>query len=151
MVIKRSTRSTNALQGAHQGTLGFPQAHYRFTTQWQQRSQPFIDIGVGRQQFREIAGLVQPLLVIAHTGFHQQRADLDFHLHHLPHQQVAVAQRAPSPANRRRGHVALRQKIAAQTVAILLASMRSFFFFAAAMARNISGWATFSAAAYGLR
>ena len=38
-----------------------------------------------------------------------------------------------------------------QHYTILLASMRSFFFFAAAMARNIKGWATFNAAACGFK
>ena len=63
--------------------------------------------------------MVQALFVVADAGFHQQRADLDFHLHHLPHQQVAIAQRATPFANRRRSHVALRQEITAQTVANL--------------------------------
>jgi len=66
-----------------------------------------------------MAGLVRPLLVVAHPGFHQQRADLYFQLHHLADQQVAVAQRAPPFTNRRRGHVALRQEITTQTIANL--------------------------------
>jgi hypothetical protein len=35
------------------------------------------------------AGLVQPLLVVAHAGFHQQRTDLDFHPYHLANQEPA--------------------------------------------------------------
>ena len=63
---------------------------------------------------------MQPLLVVAHACFHQQPADFVLHLHHLPDQQVAIAQRAPPFANGSRGHVALRQKIAAQAVANLV-------------------------------
>ena len=55
------------------------------------------------------------------SSFHQQRADLVLHLHHLAHQQVAVAQRAPPLASRGRGHVARRQGIATQSVANLVA------------------------------
>ena len=62
---------------------------------------------------------MQPLLVVTHARFHQQHADFVLHLHHLPHQQVAIAQCAPPLANRRRGHVALRQKITPQAVANL--------------------------------
>ncbi|MCU1239858.1 MAG: hypothetical protein JWO71_584 [Candidatus Acidoferrum typicum] len=62
---------------------------------------------------------MQSLLVVAHSRFHQQSANLVLHLHHLPDQQVAVPQRASTFANRGRGHVALRQKIAPQTVANL--------------------------------
>src|SRR4029077_8214634 len=70
-------------------------------------------------QFAEVAGLVQALLVVAHSRFHQQRADCDCHLHHLPNEQVAVAQRTPSFTNRRRGHAALGKKISTQAVANL--------------------------------
>jgi hypothetical protein len=94
----------------------------------------------------DFAGLVQSLLVVTHPRFHQQRTDLDFHLHHLPDQQVAIAQRTPPFMDRRWHHVTLRQKIAGNQSHILSASMRSFFFFAAAMARSINGCATFSAA-----
>jgi hypothetical protein len=41
--------------------------------------------------------------MLAHTRVHQEHADLALHLHHLPDQQVAVPQRAPPLANRRRG------------------------------------------------
>jgi len=102
-------------------------------------NQLFIDVRVARQKLAKVAGLVQSLLVVAHARFHQHRAGLDFHLHHLAHQQVPVAQRTPPFANCRRGHVALRQKSHRRQSQILLASMRSFFFFAAAMARSISG------------
>jgi len=76
---------------------------------------------------REIAALCIAAFV-AHACFHQQHADL-------------VSSSAPSrtsrlrlPRVRRRSrmrwrHVALRQKITAQAVAILLASTRSFFLF----------------------
>src|SRR5260370_152211 len=46
----------------------------------------------------------------------QQYRNLVLHLYRLADQQVPVAQGAPSFANLRRGHVALRQKIAAQAV-----------------------------------
>jgi hypothetical protein len=32
--------------------------------------------------------LGKPLLVVAHSGFHQQTRDSILHLHHLAHQQV---------------------------------------------------------------
>ena len=44
----------------------------------------------------------------------------DLHLHHLADQQVAIPERAPPLSNRRRGQVALRQKIAAQAVTDLV-------------------------------
>jgi hypothetical protein len=71
--------------------LGLPQSHHCLATKSQQRVQPFIDVQVRCQQFAEVAGLVQALLVVTHSGFHQQHADLDFHLHHLAHQQAAKA------------------------------------------------------------
>jgi hypothetical protein len=49
----------------------------------------------------------------------RRSADLVLHLHHLPDQQVAIAQCAPPFANGSGGHSALRQKIAPQTVANL--------------------------------
>ena len=59
---------------------------------------------------------MQPLLVMAHTGFQQQTRDPVLHLHHLAHQQVPVAQ-GPAPIpDLCGGHVALRQKVAAQAI-----------------------------------
>ena len=60
---------------------------------------------------------MQSLRVIAHACFHDQHADLVLHLHNLPNQQAALSRRAARFANRRRGHVAFRQKIAAREVA----------------------------------
>jgi hypothetical protein len=62
---------------------------------------------------------VQPLLVVAHACLHQQHADFVFHLHHLADQQVAVPQRAPPFTNRRRSHIAFRQKITPRVIANL--------------------------------
>jgi len=68
----------------------------------------------------EVLGIVQLRFVVAHPGFRQRRANLDFHLHRLMHQKVAVAQGASSLTDRHRGQVSPRQKIAAQTVANLV-------------------------------
>jgi len=65
--------------------------------------------------------------------------DFCLHADDLPNQQVAIPQRATPFANRRRGPVALRQKITAQAVANLLRGNAIIFFFAAAMARSIAG------------
>ena len=53
---------------------------------------------------------------MAHSCFHQQTGDAILHLHHLAHQQVAVAQGSASVPNRSGCHVAFRQKVAAQAV-----------------------------------
>src|SRR6266849_1126856 len=76
----------------------------------QQRPDSLIHLLVGREQLTEVAHFVQPLLVVTHSGFHQQTRDPILDLHHLAHQQVAVAQRSTSVPNRGRGHVALRQE-----------------------------------------
>jgi hypothetical protein len=57
----------------------------------------------------------------------------------VPDQQIAVPQRAPAFANGRGGHVTLRQKIAAQTIANLAGVDAIVLLFAAAMARSING------------
>jgi hypothetical protein len=61
-------------------------------------------------------------------------------------QQVAVAQRAAPVAGRgsRSGHVALGQEVAPEAISDLAASILSFFFLAAAIARSKSGCATFT-------
>src|SRR4029077_12533716 len=150
IVINRSTRSTNNESRSRERTRALSVFPSRTTVSRHSRSSEPSPSSMSGLQFAEVAGLVQALLVVAHSRFHQQRADLDFHLHHLPNQQVAVAQRTPSFTNRRRGHAALGKKIATQQSQILLASMRSFFFLAAAIARSISGCATCRAAACGL-
>ena len=69
MVINLSTRSTNSESRSRVGT----RALHRFAAKSQQRAQPFIEVWIRGQQFAKIAGLVQPLLVVTHSGFHQQR------------------------------------------------------------------------------
>src|SRR5439155_17796772 len=64
----------------------------------------------------EIPHFVQPPLVVAHSGFHQQTGDPILHLHHLAYQQVSVAQGSASVSNRGGCHVAFRQEVAAQAV-----------------------------------
>ena len=59
---------------------------------------------------------MQPLLVMADPCFHKQTGDAILHLHHLAHQQVAVAQASASIANRGGCHVALWQEVTAQAV-----------------------------------
>src|SRR5437016_7409280 len=66
------------------------------------------------------------------------------HLHHLAHQQVSVAQGSASVSNRGGCMWHSGRKSQRRQSAILPASMRSFFFLAAAMARSISGCATFT-------
>src|SRR5882757_3294307 len=122
IVINRSTRSISNESRSSERTMALSVFCRRTTVSRHSRSSepsPSSMSGLVVSSFAKIAGLVQSLLVVAHPGFHQQRADLDFHLHHLAHQQVAVAQRAPPFANRGRGHVALRQEIAAQAIANL--------------------------------
>src|SRR6266852_4252027 len=122
MVINRSTRSISNESRSSDRTSALSVLCRRTTVSRHNRSSehsPSSMSLVGRQQFAEVAGLVEPLLVVAHACFHQQRADLVLHLHHLPDQQVAVPQRSSPFANGRRGHVALRQKIAPQAVANL--------------------------------
>ena len=74
------------------------------------------DLLVGREQLGEVTHLVQPLLVIAHSAFHQQARYTVLHLHRLPQHQASVAQGAPPVPDLSRSHVALRQKVAAQKV-----------------------------------
>jgi len=59
---------------------------------------------------------VQPLLVVAHSGLHQQTRNAVLHLYHLLQHQVPVAQRASPVADLGGCHVALRQEVAAQTI-----------------------------------
>lgn len=47
---------------------------------------------VAREQLAKTSHFVQPLLVIARPGIHQQARDPILHLHHLALQQVSVAQ-----------------------------------------------------------
>lgn len=47
--------------------FGFAQPHHRLSALAQQRTQAAIDFRVPRQQFAEIAGLVESLLVMAHA------------------------------------------------------------------------------------
>jgi hypothetical protein len=49
---------------------------------------------VGGKQFAEIPHLVQPLLVVLHTCFHQESREPVLHLHHLPHHQMPIPQGA---------------------------------------------------------
>src|SRR5947209_2642296 len=56
------------------------------------------------------------LLVVTHSCLHQQTGDAILHLHHLAHQQVAVAQSSASVPNGGACHVALRQEVTAQAV-----------------------------------
>jgi hypothetical protein len=46
---------------------------------------------IGGHELGEVAHLVQPLLVVADTGLHQQTGDTVLHLHHLLHHQVPVS------------------------------------------------------------
>jgi hypothetical protein len=62
---------------------------------------------------------MQPLLVVAHPGFHQQARDPVLHLHHLLDQQPAVAQGSPPVADLGRCHGALRKEVATKTVGYL--------------------------------
>src|SRR5882724_10074513 len=121
IVISRSTRSVGDESRSSDRTSALSVFCRRTTVSRHNRNnEPSpASTRVGRQQFAEIAGFVQPLFVVAHPRFHQQHADLVLHLHHLPDQQVAVAQSTPSFTNGGGGHVALRQKIAPQAVANL--------------------------------
>lgn len=58
---------------------------------------------------------MESLLVVAHSGFHQQAGYAILHLDHLPHEQMPIAQRSAAPSLGCR-HVALRQEIAPQAV-----------------------------------
>jgi len=88
---------------------------------------------------RGIAHLMQPLLVILHACLHQQARDTVLPLHHLPHQQMPVPQGAPSIPYRCSIMWHSERKSHRKQSAILLASIWSFFFLAAAMARSING------------
>ncbi len=44
-----------------------------------------IHVLIGGEQLPEIANSMEPLLVVAHSGFHQQTRDAILHLHHLAH------------------------------------------------------------------
>src|SRR5205814_7851343 len=76
----------------------------------------FIHLFVVCKQLAEIAHFVQPLLVVADSGLHQQTGDAILHLHHLAYQQVAVAQSSASIANGGGCHVAFWQEVTAQAV-----------------------------------
>src|SRR5215472_15860593 len=96
MVISRSTRSFSKESRSSDLTRALScslQSHDRLAAYPQQGTQPLINIGVRCQQLAEVAGLVQPLLVVAHSGFHQQHRNLVLHLHHLPNQEVAARDR----------------------------------------------------------
>src|ERR1017187_7289847 len=74
------------------------------------RSRPLLKLS---RETIKVAHLVQPLLVVAHTGLHQQARDPVLHLNHLLYQQSAVAQCTPSVADLGRCHIALRKEITA--------------------------------------
>src|SRR5712692_11712764 len=61
-----------SLQGTDQGIFRFLQSHDAVTAHPQQRPDTLIHLFVGREQLTEVAYFVQPLLVVAHSGFHQQ-------------------------------------------------------------------------------
>ena len=82
----------------------------------QQRTVAGSDLFVGGEQLREVAHAVQPQLVVAHAGLHQQSGDPILHLHGLPLDQIAITQNPPPVADRSRGDVALRQEVPAQAV-----------------------------------
>ena len=87
-----------------------------FAAQPEQRPNAVADLFVGRHQLIKIAHPVQPQLVVAHPGLHQQAGYTVLHLYRLPQHQAAVAQDPPPVPNLGRCHVALRQEIAAQAV-----------------------------------
>ena len=59
---------------------------------------------------------MQSLLVVAHTGLHQQARDPVLHLNHLLHQQSTIAKRSSPVTDLGRCHVALRKKITSKAV-----------------------------------
>jgi hypothetical protein len=79
-------------------------------------SNTLTDFFVPREQFAKICHFVKPPLVVGHPSFHEKTRDPIFRLHHLSHQQIAVAQSSPSVPNLSRSHVALRQEITAQAI-----------------------------------
>jgi hypothetical protein len=60
------------------------------------------------------------MLVVAHTGLHQQARDPVLHLNHLLDQQSTVAQSAPPVTDLGRSHVALGKKITTKAVGYLV-------------------------------
>ena len=118
-----------------------PTALDRLPAQLQQRPYARMNLLVRGEQFTEITHLVQPLFVVLHACLHQQAGDPVLHLHHLPHQQMPVPQRAASVSDLGRHHArALRKEITSQAVGDLAGmSIRSSLFFAAAIARSING------------
>jgi len=82
----------------------------------QKRSDTFIDRILAGQQLVKIPCSMQLLLFVGHSGFHQQGGYTILQLHRLTHQEVPIAQRSPPLSDFGRGHVALRQKVAAQAV-----------------------------------
>jgi len=58
-------------QQTHQGIFRFLQPYDGIPAELQQRSNIGMDLLVARQKFTEVAHLVQPLLAIGHSGFHQ--------------------------------------------------------------------------------
>src|SRR5438128_3190980 len=104
--------------------LHFLQPYDGVPAEPQQRTDTLMHVLVSREQLAEIAHFVQPLLVVAHSGFHQQTRDPILHLHHLPHQQVPVAQGSAAIVN-----------LGSMPCGTLVGS-RSFFL-AAPMARSI--------------
>src|SRR5258707_1668067 len=118
MVMSRSTRSTSKESRSSDRTSALSVFPRRTTVSRHSRNNGFSPSSMSwlvASSSRK-SDLVELLLVVTHTGFHQQHRNFVLHLYRLADQQVPIAQGAPSFTNFSRGHVALRQEIAAQAV-----------------------------------
>src|SRR5258708_27588742 len=101
IVLNRSSRSPSSGSRSSELNQGIVQplrSNDRLPAQLQQRSDTLVNLFVARHQFREVTQLVQPLLVVTHSGLHQQTRNAVLHLDHLLQHKVPVAQRpAPVP------------------------------------------------------
>src|SRR5258708_20366738 len=130
MVISRSTRSTSKESRSSDRTSALSVFPRRTTVSRLSRNNGFSPSsmsGLVASSSRKYPTL-QLLFVVTHTGFHQQHSNFVLHLYRLADQQVPIAQGAPSFANLRRGHIALRQEIAAQALGNLFGTDAVDFF-----------------------
>src|SRR5205085_363233 len=103
-------------QRADESVLGLLETRYRLPAESQEWPDAVIDLRTGRHQLAEVTYFVEALLVMGHSGFHQQPRNAILHLHHLVDQQLSVPQSAAAVPDLGLCHMTLRQEVAAEAV-----------------------------------
>src|ERR1700682_378936 len=82
-----------SFQRTDQGIVKLLGSNDRLPAELQQRPDTLAHLVVARHQLREVTQLMQPVLVVAHSGLHQQTRNAVLHLDHLLQHKIPVAQR----------------------------------------------------------